>query len=157
MVNSILTTSLKRINNDFPDEWIKTINLMESLCLTKDIDLTIFNAIQGKGIYLENKNKKYAIEYIRKELNISKKENNYDEMNFAIIIHKKTKILANSGVPKSKVALCSVINNDVFYVSKEKLAILGPKLVRSINNDRSIFYNFEDMMKILNIEEKFIK
>lgn len=151
MENSILTRSINRINIAFPNEWQKTINLVESLCLTKDIDLTIFNTIQGKGIYLENNKKKYAIEYITQELNQAKKENYYSEMNFAIIVHQKTKILASNGFCMNRISLCSAIQNEVFYVSKEKLSKIAPKLDKSINSDQSIYYSFEEMMKMLKI------
>ena len=105
MASSILQESIEEINKEFPDEWNETISLIKKLCAKEGVELSIFNAIQGKGIFLEEKHKEYAIEYLNKELRQAKVEGYYDEMNFAIIIHQKTGIISNSGVknPSKKV------------------------------------------------------
>lgn len=152
MASSILQESIEEINKEFPDEWNETISLIKKLCAKEGVELSIFNAIQGKGIFLEEKHKEYAIEYLNKELRQAKVEGYYDEMNFAIIIHQKTGIISNSGVKKYRVGMCSSIQDGVFPVDKDRMISIAPKLDDNLNSESSVYYGFLEFLKILRID-----
>lgn len=152
MKNSILNSSIEKINKEFPNQWQDTINLIESLCTKKNIDITIYNPIQGRSLFLDNQEIEYAIDYINKELNQAKEEGYYSEMNFAIIIHQKTSLLSFNGFNRSRVSMCSSFKEGVFPVDVDRLDTLIPAITRKVDTDQALFYDFNYILDILKIK-----
>lgn len=153
MKKSILNNSIEKINKEFPNQWSATIDLIKELSSQKDIDITIYNPIQGKSLFLENEEIEYAIEYINQELNQAKDEGYYSEMNLAIIIHQKSKIFSSIGVRKHRVGMCSALNEGIFSVEKEKLEFVIPVITRRVDTAKAVFYDFNYILKLLKIKQ----
>jgi hypothetical protein len=143
-------------NSNHPDDWAKTIDLLEQLYQRNDLFITIMSTLTEYAATFSNDNKHYMLSFINNQIKNAQLKGVYDDLGFSIVIRQFTKIKKSQGIPEKRVGMALLKKSHIHPLSKEDaLSAMTQDPFTGQNQPKEEGVNcksFQDMLKFLNID-----